>query len=144
MRTHKVHMQTSTITTKSYMCKYTQTHTHTHLSLRITVWFGYTVRTHCYLSLCSSIHPEYQIITPYPLHSHFTISTPHPAATPAHTAWQCQLSARKTTGGMRGLGPEITNRVKIDPGNGDVTFPNPLTSNPHISISIVWFALLEG
>lgn len=66
---------------------------------------------------------------------HYPISTPHPAGVPAHTAWQCQLSARETTGGMWGLGPEITKRLKIDPGNGDVAFPSPLTSNPsHICV----------
>lgn len=36
---------------------------------------------------------------------------------------------------MWSLGPEITKWVKIDPGNGDVAFPNPLTSNPsHICL----------
>lgn len=36
---------------------------------------------------------------------------------------------------MWGLGPEITEQLKIDPGNGDVVFSNPLTSNPsHICL----------
>lgn len=94
--------------------------------------FGYKPRSLCYSSLCSSIQPHYQVITPPP---HYPISTPHPAGAPAHTAWQCQPSARETTGGMWGPGPEITKRLKIDPGNGDVAFPNPLTSNPsHICL----------
>ncbi|TKS86447.1 Homeobox protein OTX2 [Collichthys lucidus] len=53
----------------------------------------------------------------------------HPA-TSRSTTWQCQLSARETTGGMWGLGPQITKRLEIDPGNRDVAFPNPLNSNP--------------
>lgn len=58
------------------------------------------------------------------------LSTPHLAGAPAHIAWQCQCSTRETTGGMRGPGPEIIEQLKIDPRNGDVAFPNPLTSNP--------------
>lgn len=66
--------------------------------------------------------------TPTLSHQH-----PHPAGAP--TAWQCQLSARETTGGIWRQGPQITEQLKIDPGNGDVAFPNPLTCNPsHICL----------
>lgn len=100
--------------------------------MRIWVSFGHTARTLFCSSLCSSIHSYFQVITAPPT----ILSAPHTQQEYQLTLpWQCQLSARATTGGMWGLGPEITKRLKIDPGNGDVAFPNPLTSNPsHICL----------
>lgn len=71
------------------------------------------------------------------------ISHAHPAGVPTPTAWQCHLPARETTGGIWSLGAEITKRLKIDPGNRDVVFPNPLTSNPSdiFLYCLVWFTI---
>lgn len=110
----------------SQACDHTH-HTFTLLSVRIKVRFGYRGGTYCYSSLCSPVHPHHQPTTSPP---RYPINHAHPAGVPAPTAWQCHLPARETTGGMWSLGAEITKRLKIDPGNRDVVFPNPLTSNP--------------
>lgn len=59
----------------------------------------------------------------------------HPTFDRSSNSRSLAMAARHTSGGMWGLGPEITKQLKIDFGNGDVAFPNPLTCNPsHICL----------
>lgn len=98
--------------------------THTHAQAHINMFLHsyqcgfrreYKPRTLCYIHLL--VHPSgYNLISAPHTQQEYQLTHPGNASSP--------------TGGMWGLGSEITKRLKIDFGNREVALPNPLTSNP--------------
>lgn len=131
----------STQTRDNAVCvSYMQTHTntHAHTNTRIYVRFGHKARTLCYSSLCSSIHPHHQVITPLP---HYPISTLQPAGVPPGNASSQPERPLEVCGAW---GHRLPSGWRLILEMEMSHSPTLWTLIPHISTSIVWFVSLEG